>query len=221
MKRLALMAALAAYCVPNISIATVTAKDVYAQGFGGVTISPTMNENADNSVGKVNNDNKAGYNAGLALGYHIDHAKFELQATYQRAVNKSLSVGSTSYTRARGSSSAVGALINGYYIINQLQPHIGVTPFIGAGLGYANVREDLNDPTSGMHLKGTDNALAYQVMTGFTFPLGTDVDVSMDYRFFGTSTVKLTASNSSGTEGNLDHYYQNNLFNLGLIYHFS
>jgi len=60
-------------------------------------------------------------------------------------------------------------------------PRAPVSPFIGAGIGFAYVEGDID-------YLGTedDNVFAYQLATGLAFAVHQNVKIDVQYRFFGT-----------------------------------
>lgn len=214
--------ALSLACFSTSAFTSPSPKKVYAHGFGGVTVLPVMDSTANDNVGAVRKDDKAGYNAGLALGYEAGQNRFEIETTYQRASNKNLTINGVTPSKAKGRTSALAFLFNALYDVHQLEPYVHVTPYLGAGVGYAYVITGLDsDPTYNVRLTGASNALAYQGILGFKTPIAEGLDLTADYRIFGTSNVNMTARNNTGTSGTVSHYYLNNLFNIGLTYWFT
>jgi opacity protein-like surface antigen len=55
------------------------------------------------------------------------------------------------------------------------------SPYIGAGLGYANVEADLDDFGD-----EDETELAYQVILGGSFTSSVGLSIDLQYRYFGT-----------------------------------
>lgn len=60
------------------------------------------------------------------------------------------------------------------------------SPFIGAGLGFANVEGNINGLAS-----ADDTVFAYQLALGGSFGSGESVNIDLQYRFFGTADPDL------------------------------
>ena len=60
-------------------------------------------------------------------------------------------------------------------------PHQRVSPFIGAGVGFANVEVDLDFWGS-----DDDTVFAYQFMAGLSFAVSRNINIDLQYRYFAT-----------------------------------
>jgi opacity protein-like surface antigen len=77
-----------------------------------------------------------------------------------------------------GDISALSLMANGYY---DFMPGNTVSPFVGFGIGFANVEADIDFAGS-----EDDNVLAYQLAAGVAFPVNPNMNVDLQYRLFGT-----------------------------------
>ncbi len=93
---------------------------------------------------------------------------------------------------------------NAYY---DFKNNSRLTPFIGGGLGFANVEYDSDD----LDAKEDDDVFAYQIMLGGSYAATEKLSIDLQYRFFGTEDPDL-----DGT----DVEYQSNNIMLGLRYSF-
>lgn len=87
------------------------------------------------------------------------------------------------------------------------------TPFIGGGLGFANVEYDIDDiggldDTDG---KEDDDVMAYQMMLGVGFAATEKLSIDLQYRYFGTEDPEFDG---------IDVEYQTHNILLGLRYSF-
>jgi opacity protein-like surface antigen len=76
-----------------------------------------------------------------------------------------------------GELSSWAVMINGYY---DFDTGSALKPFIGAGLGYANVDLELESESD------DDGVFAYQLMAGLGFAISKEVSFDLQYRFFAT-----------------------------------
>lgn len=77
-----------------------------------------------------------------------------------------------------GDISTISLMVNGYY---DFMPKETICPFIGAGIGYANVEGDIDELGS-----EDDNVLAYQVAVGVAFAINPQTKIDVQYRYFDT-----------------------------------
>jgi len=77
-----------------------------------------------------------------------------------------------------GDISTISLMINGYY---DFMPKETICPFIGAGIGYANVEGDIDELGS-----EDDNVFAYQVAVGVAFAINSQTKIDVQYRYFDT-----------------------------------
>jgi opacity protein-like surface antigen len=69
-------------------------------------------------------------------------------------------------------------MVNGFY---DFAPRSQVSPFVGAGIGFANIEGDID-----FQGKEDDNVFAYQFAAGMAFALNPKMKIDVQYRFFGT-----------------------------------
>jgi opacity protein-like surface antigen len=84
-----------------------------------------------------------------------------------------------------GDVSALSLMLNGYYDFTTA----GVlTPFIGAGLGFSRVSVD----SGTLEVDDSDTVFAYQLALGGSFTINPQLNLVVQYRFFGTSDPSFT-----------------------------
>jgi outer membrane protein OmpA-like peptidoglycan-associated protein len=132
---------------------------------------------------------------------------------------------------SRGSVSSYGAMANAFYDFHTLG--LPVTPYIGAGIGYAFTDFDKVRATSRvtgerLAIDDTDGQFAYQAMLGASLPVSfvPGLLLTAEYRFFGTldNEVKTTLWQKNGTppqRGRTEVENLNHSFLLGLRYAFN
>jgi opacity protein-like surface antigen len=103
-----------------------------------------------------------------------------------------------------GDVTATFLMGNGYY---DFKNGSHFTPFIGGGLGFANVEYDLDS----MDGKEDDNVMAYQLILGVGFAATEQLSIDLQYRYFATADPEIDGS---------DVEYQTHNIMLGLRYSF-
>ncbi|HEY8371031.1 MAG TPA: outer membrane beta-barrel protein [Thermodesulfobacteriota bacterium] len=146
----------------------------------GYFLGLTGTELRDVTAGGIERDIEAddGWGAGLAIGYRIGLGlRLEGEAVYrhnqvdiQRVFLSQPDVG--------GGVRSVGLMANAYF---EPELRFPINPYIGAGIGGANVGLDAN----GLDIDEDDWVLAYQALAGAALKLGT-VDFILGYRYFAT-----------------------------------
>ena len=95
-----------------------------------------------------------------------------------------------------------------------------VQPYIGFGLGYADVEKDSFGvaPIPDV-LDDDDSSLAYQLLIGVGFSLAENWDLTLDYRWFATDSLTFTVSEPAGSVSS-DVDYQVQDIVIGVRYSF-
>jgi opacity protein-like surface antigen len=113
----------------------------------------------------------------LAVGYYFsDNIRAEAEAGYRQlnGDTTSIMVGGTKYTVDSSDleSKAFSAMGNLYF---NIPTESKVSPYIGAGIGWAHEQDEGSD------------AFAYQVMAGLDFKVSDRSTLFAGYRYFGTT----------------------------------
>lgn len=185
----------------------------YVSGFGGG--SALIGQDVINSDGsaKFDIDFDLGFAAGAAAGYRFSqNIRLEVEAAYrQHSVGEIESLGTPS-TMVGGDISAWSGMLNGYLDFGQNQ----LRPYVGLGLGFANVTINNMQATDGagtLTIDDSDTVLAFQAMAGAAYQLTEEWSVFGEYRFFGTDSIS-----ASGTPNDME--YQSHNFQIGGRYDF-
>jgi len=101
-----------------------------------------------------------------------------------------------------GKTSAVGGFVNGYYDFNRAGAW---QPFVGAGIGLAQVKSRGDD----------DTGFAYQLKAGIAHPFNEQMTGEIAYRYLGVTNVKAGAGPTR-----FDGDYHTNAVTAGLRYKF-
>lgn len=126
------------------------------------------------------------YNASAAFGGRwLGNMRTELEVSYRDADVENISAGGGSAS-ADGNLETWAFLINGYYDFN---PWGRFTPYIGAGIGAAHHRADV-DAVGGLGVTGgddSDTVFAYSATAGAATAIAEQTDLTVDYRYLGSS----------------------------------
>lgn len=89
-----------------------------------------------------------------------------------------------------------------------------LTPYVGAGIGYARLKNNLDD-SDGTSFAKSNNNFAWNVGVGFNYALTENLDIDVSYRFTDYGKVKY--------KGQIDGFtvkQRGNEFNFGIRYRF-
>jgi len=158
----------------------------------------------------VNLEFDPGWNLGFLAGYKTGLFRFEGEIGYQQndfdkfsgGILGPYSVGAT------GDGSIFRVMFNSYC---DFDTSTALTPYIGIGLGYANV--ELNDLSIGGYYVGDkeDDLFAYQFITGLDYAINNRNSIFVAYRYFGTNDMDV---------GNIDAEITSHNFSIGVRYIF-
>lgn len=125
-----------------------------------------------------------GYGFSAAFGNVYNNFRAELEFNYFASdVDEFTRVGDGSGP-VDGDGTVLAVMLNGFY---DSMPSQTFSPFIGAGIGYANAELDMLGESE------DDNVFAYQLMAGFTFKLTEKLKSDVQYRYFGTEDLEFEA----------------------------
>ncbi len=191
-------------------------KGFYVGGQAGLTI-PNDNE-VTSKTGLLTHklDFDPGWLAGANVGYAFGNGlRTELELGYREADKSGTTnpYGNTAL-RANGTYGLFNAMANLYY---DMDINWILTPYVGVGIGYANLWNDGLTIASGAGTQvaatdGSAGALAYQAIGGFSYDICPRWQASLDYRYLGTDKVDF---------GNVKSEYSSHNIVLGLKYYFN
>jgi len=184
------------YISGNIGLATLNDADANDSNLPGVTASREF-------------DTGAAFSG--AIGYGIENFRLEGEIGYQKNDFNEQNIRGTS-SDLSGDLTSLSFLVNTYY---DFPTGSKFTPFITAGLGFAQV--DVNDLSSPGARRASfdddDTVFAGQVGAGVSYALNEKVDFELKYRYFMTEDLEF----SDG--GSLDGPNSHNVY-LGMRYTF-
>lgn len=227
MNRLLLAAGIVA-----LSSAAVHAQQNERPFYVGVQGGLTFLNDADN-IGTnldLEQETDTGFNFGGVVGYRVFPSfRVEAEVTYRNndadklaiasdgGIGNAVGVGDLDgqTVDARGDTSSISGMINGWFDV-PVGGRIPFTPYLGGGIGLANVDYDNIRIMGQTALDDDDTVFAWQLGAGVRYPLTEAVNLSLDYRYFATSDPDLRSIAGEEFEG---EYNSHNVI-LGATYSF-
>lgn len=193
----------------TIATAATPVDGWYTNVFGGYTYLPDNISNAASGVFFNGAGYTSGYNVGGRVGYQSNPMRYELEYTYLNATANNFNVNYIGQTGVTGYSSANLAMANVYYDFREILPTL--SPFAGAGIGYAFLQARLNSvgPLALTSFSTNENSFAYQGTVGLTYNFAENYALNASYRYVATSS-----SDGFGKT------FQAHMANIGATYHF-
>ncbi|WP_022682153.1 outer membrane protein, partial [Sphingobium bisphenolivorans] len=169
------------------------------RGPGGVATASTTLENVDYHKG---------WDGDAVIGYDFGGFRLEAEAGYKRA---EVDLDKSGFG---GAASALSFMLNG---LLDFGADDGLQGFVGGGVGVsrAKLANDL--------VNDSDTGFAWQALAGVRYPLTSNIDVSLKYRFFNQDDIKLVPAYTTfaGPAGaTVDTKLRTHSLLLGLAYNF-
>lgn len=199
MKRL--MVCLVALMVVAMGVSAANAAPYFTGNIGMVMLEDSDVTEAGGS-GEMSFDDGFGLTLGLGNAYG-NGFRSEVEFGYRTNDTDELSVSGYGSIPIGGDITTVSLMAN---VLYDFVPEGNVSPFIGVGLGIANIEADLDYLES-----ADDNVFAGQLMAGVGFAVSPNVKLDVQYRYFVTEDPDF-----DGTEG---EYATHNAL-VGLRYSF-
>lgn len=147
---------------------------------------------------------QAQFDTGFTVQGAVGHSypsgiRAEIEVSYRTNEFDEIRVGSRVF-EASGDIRSLGVLLNGYY---DFRLNAAFTPYVGAGVGFANVTIDTvhaGPIDLGSH---DDTVFAYQLTAGIEVPILPTASIDLSYRFFGTSNPKFGPTEAEYQSHNL------------------
>ncbi len=199
----------AAFVVPMLAAVPAQAKDGLYVGLGaGVSFAN------DSDVTGTGVNVTADYDTGYSIIGAIGNAyKNGLRGEFELGY-RGLDVGSVSgVTTGSGDVNVFSFMINGLY---DFKNKTKWTPYIGVGIGGANISADAVSPVGGSVLDESDLVFAYQGIAGLTYQVNSNLGLYADYRYFATADPSFDLTN--GTDVNSE--FSDHRIMFGLRWHF-
>lgn len=186
----------------------------YAKGFGGFTFpqSETVNVKSGNDrTGlKADFNYDTGYTLGASIGYlYTPNFALEFEYAYRDAdaTGKLTSGGATVDRDNSGSTRSNSLMLNALYVFDGMGADAAVTPYVGGGIGGANVRTNMfADVTdSGGNWKA-DEVFAYQLIGGVGYEVAPNVTLFGEARWFATQSTDFDGPGDLNFDGSFETF---------------
>ncbi len=148
----------------------------------------------------------------LGLGYEFD-SNVRLEGELSHRFNN---LQASPFTRAGSDAHAWGALLNAYYDFGDG----GFQPYIGAGVGAAQVSASALSPDTLTGFDDEDTGFAWQVMAGVGIGLTEQLTLDLGYRFFAVPNLEYSGT-QAGVARNFETSYENQAATVGLRWQFA
>lgn len=186
---------------------------MYLSIFGGVNLLDSVDyDSSTGTSGVLNFDN--GYSVDAAVGVNLGGGlSVEGQLGYLNADLTDATYGASEFD-ADGSASAIYAMANAWYGIDLG----GITPFIGGGVGIANLTLDsqYDSPFDGASFEDSGVTYAAQLGAGVSLNVTDNMALTARYRYLMTGDVDFTDGDGDTVTGHL----ATNIVDVGLKFSF-
>ena len=163
------------------------ASDFYLKGFGGATWPQDQDGDVKRNGSPIANGDASydtGYVLGVAVGYDFTpNFAFELEYAYRDA-DTTTDVGGDKFG---GTTNSNAVMLNALYKFTPMGAAGAVQPYVGGGLGWANMESDIDDIGSFKR----DNALAWQLIGGVGYAVNPNWTLLGEVRYFATDSGTL------------------------------
>ncbi|MDX2479474.1 MAG: outer membrane beta-barrel protein [Desulfuromusa sp.] len=156
---------------------SIAGAEIYYSGNAGIVSAQNSDIDDGSDAGKLSFDD--GFAATGALGQTIGSAgRVEVELGYRNNNIDKIKIDGLGVA-VSGDVTTLSLMGNTYY---DFATGSNLTPFIGAGIGVANIKAD-------MDLIGNedDTVFAYQIAAGGSLAINKNLSVDLQYRYFGTA----------------------------------
>ncbi len=176
----------------------------------GAGLNLPLHSNINTTSSNETADWDSGESGRAAIGYKFDNNwedwRAELEGTYRENSNGKDKTGDIKVWSLMGN------------LMHDFDVHEKWTPYLGAGIGVAWADTDKVFPAgAGANWSDVSNNVAYQGIAGVAYEFAEDVNVTLDYRFFGSPEHNTTRSDAVS----IDSEYHSHDFMLGLRWSFN
>jgi OmpA-OmpF porin, OOP family len=207
MRKLAVTLALATTALSTPALARDDAWYVGVEG--GAMLVEDIHFDVGTSKDAVTQNNHVGYDVDGVVGYDFGPFRAEAEVGYRRsrvdsarttmllASGVGLVAPAGNYEEASGNTSALSFMVNGLLDFGE---DTGIQGFVGGGVGVARIKDRLRVGAADT-VDDSDTVFAWQAIAGVRAPVTKSIDVSLKYRFFNASNVKLNDIGGNQWEG--------------------
>lgn len=177
--------------------------DVYVKGFGGATwpsdFDSTLTE-AGTQIALPSFNHDTGYTLGVAVGAAVTpNISLEIEYAYRNAdfTVRDRDEGD----RADGDTTADAFMFNALYVFDGLGATGAIRPYIGGGVGGANV-----EMSAGGEDFESGTVAAYQLIGGVGYELNPNVSLYAEGRWFQTESGKFDGPDRESFDGKFETF---------------
>ena len=173
---------------------SVSFADPYISGNLGAVILNDSDLDDGVDTGEFSYDTGFGFVAALGTSLQ-DDIRVEAELGYRKNDLDEIKVDGLGSGDIDGDVTTVSLMGNAYY---DFSTESSFSPYIGAGLGYANIEGDLDDFGD-----EDDNVFAYQLILGGSFPSSETLSIDLQYRYFATEDPEFDGLDSEYSSHNI------------------
>ncbi len=192
-----------------LAIAMVFSLSSFAYSGTGLYVGGDLGLSFADDVNTSDPDGTISLDTGLALGGYVGYSfennlRVEGEISYQGySLDKMKFKGDSSSYPMDGTVGSVAFMANGYYDFKNSSI---VTPFVGAGVGFATVAIENDsygrfDPIG--DLDDNDTVFAYQLTAGVGIDITERITLDVKYRYFATQDVDLENTTAEYSSNNI------------------
>ena len=180
--------------------------EIYVKGFGGATwpsnLDITLKEGGER-IARPSFDYDTGYTLGAAVGAAFTpNISMEIEYAYRSAdLTATDRDDNDESVRANGDTSANAFMFNALYVFDGLGATGAVQPYLGGGIGGANVETSVGGQNF-----DADTLLAYQLIGGVGYELNPNVSLYAEGRWFQTESGKFDGPASESFDGEFETF---------------
>jgi outer membrane protein OmpA-like peptidoglycan-associated protein len=225
-----LLAAAAVVALPVLAQAQPVSGLYLGAGIGGNFLDKTDitgSTAADKAaIGNLGAEFSWGYAGVLSLGWGYGNGlRTEIEASYRSNEVSDITSGSATQSGSTGTATSYGAMLNLLYDINIGGALGGITPYVGAGVGYIwHDYDEVGTNVGGVKsvVTGDNGNWGGQAIAGLSFPISAVPGLAMtaEYRFMMTAGHEISSTNAGSTT-KVDVDNVNHSLLVGLRYAFN
>jgi len=199
------------------SVLFLVAAPVFAAGgYLGIEGGAVWPEDVSLSGGNLSFD--TGWSLGAVAGYNFGTWRLEGEYAYRsNDGSATVSAGTSGVSETGGGDTVTNALmLNAFYDFRMVSPT--VYPYLGAGMGFAWVDQEVTTPS--FRVDDSDTVFAYQFIAGIGFDLSKAFTMALDYRYFATADPSYSYNTTTGTSGSFNSESKSSNVMLTLRFNF-
>jgi len=203
-KSLLAFLALAILAIPTICLAAPPTFGPYVSGFVGAAVTADTDVTGSNFDDRVEFD--PGINIGGTVGFDYGFMRLEGELSYKQAEIARVidRIGAETFRNVDGRIGALAVMGNIFFDLHNPSP---VTPYLGAGVGFAALHQSDTFGTSTafgdrqlLYQSDDDSVFAYQAGAGLEIALSSMLSLDLSYRYFRTSRASFNEDTNIDNE---------------------